>query len=284
MSAVEFKTERPIMLLRQITVWLLLVLALTDASASSQAVNIASLDLRESSAMPESNSFIPSQADLMKEKVQLLDDALQQSNLTDAERAAVRATKLRFWTTDPHGELSSARALRRILEDPDVRRYLDFKAARLPLRSWERFVEARSETMLRRPASSLITRPRFARRRRRRRRRRRAIDSDPPPAHHPCARRRQPQRRRRDGGPRARRRAGPRARGDAGDQLHGAALGRLRRPRPLRGAAARRRRTARRGGARRPRGAVLCGGGRPRRRGGAALTARRLGPPFDQSP
>ncbi len=80
----------------------------------------------------------------MKEKVQLLDDALQQSNLTDAERAAVRAAKLRFWTADPNQELFSARAMRRILEDPDVRRYLDYKAARHPLRSWERFVEARS--------------------------------------------------------------------------------------------------------------------------------------------
>ncbi len=124
------------------------------------AVNIESLNLRESTP----KSYATTQAAEMKEQLQLFDDALQQSNLTDAERAAVRAVKLRFWTADPHHELSSARALRRILEDPDVRRYLDYKAARLPLRCWERFVEARSPQRRARArrASAAIPTPRAA--------------------------------------------------------------------------------------------------------------------------
>jgi hypothetical protein len=78
-----------------------------------------------------------------REKLAWLDHLLPQSNLTEADRLRIRAAKIHLWGKQDDRELFSARALRRILEDPDVRRYFDFTLARMPIRSWTRFIEAR---------------------------------------------------------------------------------------------------------------------------------------------
>ena len=79
----------------------------------------------------------------LQEKLAWLDQVLPQANLTEPERARVRAAEIYRWKARKNKELPSARAVRRILEDPDVRRYLDHTIARLPIRSWTRFIEAR---------------------------------------------------------------------------------------------------------------------------------------------